>query len=239
MRGMQVPGVRRRGDVPMGPALHTSPPLLLIKSQLAQSRELLCDEMAAEATGLHREYARSLLRLAAMISSGSPAGNLHAIGIFDASILERRVMNLTVRRREMKGRARLAAGVACRLLGVAACGTAMALRMEVKAAAVAKSDSKEKEKGNFTPPKIVYQKEPVYPAHARAEKDTVDGSVTLKVLVGEDGVPQQIHIVKSLRKDYDVSALEAVKDWRFDPAMRDGKPVAVDLMLDVNYQIFP
>lgn len=213
---------------------------LLIKSQVAQSRELLCDEMAAGAMGRNREYAKSLLRLAAMISRGSPARNVHAIGIFDANILERRVMNLTVKRVEVKAMARLAAGAACVVLGVAACGTAMALRMEVKAAAAtAKHSDEAKEHTAVTPPTILSRKSPVYPAQARADKNTVNGTVMVKVMVGEDGKADAIQIVKSLRPDYDRSALDAVKDWTFTPAMRDGKPIAVEMNISINYELFP
>ncbi len=211
----------------------------LIKSQIAQSRELVCDEMAADAMGPNREYAKSLLRLASMISRRSTARAVHAIGIFDANILERRVMNLTVKRREMKGRARLAVGAACVMLGVAACGTAMALRVEVKTKDAASTARNKEESAKVTPPEIIYRKPPVYPAQARADKDVINGTVTLRVMVGEDGTAEAIQISKSLRNDYDRSALEAVKEWKFSPAMRDGKPVAVEMSININYSYYP
>lgn len=213
----------------------------LIKSQIAQSRELVCDEMAADAMGPNREYAKSLLRLASMISRRSTARAVHAIGIFDANILERRVMNLMVKRREMKGRARLAAGAACVVLGVAACGTAMALRMEVKAAAATKrADSQAPAKHAEVPPgemagQIISRQMPVYPAKAKADKDTVDGPVVIGVTVDKDGVPTDLHITKSLRADYDESALTSVKTWRYKPYLLNGEPVAVETSITITY----
>ena len=217
-------------------AFHPVVPLL--KRQVAESRELVCDAMAAEAMGAPREYARSLLRLASMIADRAPARTLHAIGIFDANILERRVMSLTTKRERMRFGTRLAAGAACVLLGVAACGTAMALRMEVKPAASSAKDSKAKDDGTITPPKVVFRKDPVYPAKARADKNTVNGAVVLKVVVGVDGTPENIQVVKSLREDYDRSALEAVREWRFDPGIKDGKPIEIDMEININFQIY-
>ncbi len=216
------------------------PFMLLIRSQVAQSRELVCDEIAAGAMGRNREYAKSLLRLATMISIASPAGNLHAIGIFDANILERRLMNLTVKRREMKAMMRLAVGVACAVLGVAACGTAMALRLEVKAAAAKARDSQAPAKHAEVPPaemagEVISRVAPVYPAKAKADKDTVDGPVVIGITVDKDGVPRDLHLVKSLRADYDESALTSVKAWRYRPYLLNGEPVAVDTSVTITY----
>ena len=213
------------------------PVVSLMKRQVAESRELVCDALAAEAIGAPGEYARSLLRLASMIADRAPARTLHAIGIFDANILERRVMSLTTKRERMRFGTRLAAGAACVLLGVAACGTAVALRMEVKPATASAKENKAKDDGTITPPKIVFKKNPVYPAQARADKNTVNGAVVLKVVVGVDGMPENIHIVKSLREDYDRSALEAVREWRFDPGMKDGKPIEIDMEININFQL--
>ena len=76
-------------------------------------------------------YARSLLRLATMLAKGTPARTLHAIGIFDANIFERRVMNLTEKRVEIRGTRRFAMAAACVVVGLATRASALALRMEV------------------------------------------------------------------------------------------------------------
>ena len=210
-----------------------------LRRSIAQSREMVCDRRAAGFLGTGREYARSLLRLASRMAGEAPARTIHAIGIFDANILERRVMSLTMRKGEAKKRTRLAAGAACVLLGVATCGSAMALRMEVRPKTTSPTDSKAQESATFTAPKIVFRKPPVYPAQARAEKKTLDGTVTVRVTVGEDGVPQGVELAKSLRPDYDQSALDAVKEWRFDPGLRNGKPVTMEMEININYQIYP
>ena len=76
------------------------PAVGLTRARLAESRERMCDAMAAEAISGRELYARSLLRLASILSTAAPAGPLHALGIFDANNLERRIMNLTAKRVE-------------------------------------------------------------------------------------------------------------------------------------------
>ena len=59
------------------------PLLWLTRLRLAETREMVCDAMAAEAVAGRESYANSLLRLASMLSNRMAAENLHAIGIFD------------------------------------------------------------------------------------------------------------------------------------------------------------
>jgi len=65
-----------------------------IKSQIAQTREMVCDRMAAEELRDRRAYARSLLQLASKMQAAT-GGVSHAMGMFDTRILERRIMALT------------------------------------------------------------------------------------------------------------------------------------------------
>jgi TonB family protein len=55
------------------------------------------------------------------------------------------------------------------------------------------------------------------------------GRCFLGVTVDANGVPQNIHVVRELEPELDSNAMEAVKKWRFKPALRDGStPVAVE-----------
>ena len=65
-----------------------------IKSQIAQTREMICDRMAAEQLPDRRAYALSLLQLAGKMRAATSEVS-HAIGMFDTRILERRIMTLT------------------------------------------------------------------------------------------------------------------------------------------------
>jgi len=71
------------------------PATALIKSRIAQTRELACDEMAAGLLPSGKEYARSLLQIAQNIVAGAPAAkSSYAMGLFDTHVLEERIMNI-------------------------------------------------------------------------------------------------------------------------------------------------
>jgi beta-lactamase regulating signal transducer with metallopeptidase domain len=71
-----------------------------VKSQIARTREIICDDMATERLIDRRSYAESLLRLAKMISlSGEPTTS-NAIGIFDANALEERIMTMKAQKKQ-------------------------------------------------------------------------------------------------------------------------------------------
>jgi len=110
------------------------PALWLTRRRMNETREVLCDAMAASAVAGPQRYARSLLRLATQFAQSTNAPTPHAIGIFDAhpfKNFERRVMNLTHRPIQLRGAARLVpAAVSLTLIG-SACTTALALRQQV------------------------------------------------------------------------------------------------------------
>jgi TonB family protein len=212
------------------------PLLSLTRARLAETREMVCDTMAAEAVGGREGYARSLLRLASMLADHAAPKLLHAIGILDANIFERRVMNLTRKSLEVRGAVRLAVAVACGLVAFATCASAMALRMDVTEPSTQDpAPAKVKVKvGDLT---ILNKVPPVYPAEAKANKDTIDGAVLLMVTVGKDGVVGKIKVEKSLRPDYDKSALDAVRQWRYKPYLLNGNPIEVDTTITIVYSM--
>jgi TonB family protein len=83
-----------------------------------------------------------------------------------------------------------------------------------------------------TPPRITKQVNPQYPNNrgVRAE-----GSVIIGLVVSSKGLPKDPHILKSLDKDLDQSAMDAVQQWRFAPAQKDGKAVAVRISLQIQF----
>jgi TonB family protein len=83
-----------------------------------------------------------------------------------------------------------------------------------------------------TPPRIIKQLNPHYP-NDRGVRAV--GSVIIGLVVSSQGVPRDLRIVKSLDRDLDQSAIEAVKEWRFAPAQKDGKAVAVRVSLEIQF----
>jgi TonB family protein len=62
--------------------------------------------------------------------------------------------------------------------------------------------------------------------------------VVLWLIVGQDGRTKDIRISRSLGMGLDQKAVEAVKQWKFEPAKKDGVPVAVQLNVEVNFRLY-
>ena len=71
------------------------PAVALVKSRVAETRELACDEAAASVLRSGSQYARSLVQIAQNILAGAPpAKSNYALGLFDTKVLEERIMNI-------------------------------------------------------------------------------------------------------------------------------------------------
>jgi protein TonB len=89
--------------------------------------------------------------------------------------------------------------------------------------------------GGVSKPIVLYQVEPEFSEEARKAK--FSGNVEVYLWVDPDGKPSHIRVVRGVGMGLDEKAVEAVRQYRFKPAMKDGKPVQVDLYVDVNFQI--
>jgi TonB family protein len=220
------------------------PLLALTRARLAESREMICDTMAAEVIGGRENYARSLLRLASLLSDRTAPRALHAIGIFDANIFERRVMNLTRRNIHIRGARRVAITAACAFLACATCASAVALRMGVDEPS-AQSPHPNPTSINVKPDLLVpiTKVQPVFPPEekekAKAGKKKIDGSVILAVLISKEGSVQDIHVTKSLGVNFDQSAQDAVRQWVYKPYLLNGEPIAVKTSITITYTLKP
>ncbi|MGE5414066.1 MAG: energy transducer TonB [Syntrophomonadaceae bacterium] len=67
---------------------------------------------------------------------------------------------------------------------------------------------------------------PVYPEAAL--KQRVRGEVVLRVEVSETGSPLKADVTKGVRADVDAAAVAAAMQWRFEPAVKNGRPVRTD-----------
>ena len=90
--------------------------------------------------------------------------------------------------------------------------------------------------GGVSAPKAIYAPDPEYSEEARKVKHM--GTVVLWLVVGPDGKPRDIRVARTLGLGLDEKAIEAVRTWRFDPAMKDGKPVAVQINVEVNFHLY-
>ncbi|HEY2394153.1 MAG TPA: energy transducer TonB [Candidatus Angelobacter sp.] len=85
-------------------------------------------------------------------------------------------------------------------------------------------------------PRAIYSPEPEFSEEARKTKH--QGEVILLATIGVDGLPRNLTVVRSLGMGLDEKALETVRTWRFDPAKKDGRPVAVQMNIIVNFNLF-
>jgi TonB family protein len=212
----------------------------LLQKSVAESRETVCDAIAAEALDGRRCYARSLLRLALLIPAGLHGKATASVGIFEANTLERRVGTMMNQGKQLRGAQRLAAITGVLLLTMGTIVGMVGTHLTVRAA------------DNPPPPgrphvlhvssdvmakNLETKVLPKYPEDAKAHHDTVDGVTTLGLTVNEQGLPTNIHVVKSLRQDYDESALDAVRQWRWKPYLLNGDPIAVETSVNVMFSM--
>ena len=148
-------------------------------------------------------------------------------------------MNLTKRSAELRGVRRWSMVAACVAIGAATCVSALALRMGVAAGTGQDKTPTTKLSVNASvmAGNLIIKKNPVYPAEAKANKDTVDGPVVLGAVINEEGVPVKVFVKQSLRADYDQSAMDAVQQWRWKPYLLNGNPTAVKTTITVNYTL--
>lgn len=89
---------------------------------------------------------------------------------------------------------------------------------------------------NQLPQPVATNMAPPYPEEARAAG--LQGKVTLRLRIGVDGRVESLKILTSSgTPSLDESARTAVKQWRFEPARRLGRPVAMDVKTSVSFQI--
>lgn len=62
--------------------------------------------------------------------------------------------------------------------------------------------------------------------------------MVLRVIVGSDGKTHEVAVLHSLGMGLDEKAVEAVRTWRFEPGMKDGSPVPVEINVEVNFHLY-
>jgi TonB family protein len=88
--------------------------------------------------------------------------------------------------------------------------------------------------GNIQAAKIVSQIKPVYPQIALQQN--VGGTVRIEAVVTKEGTLSSVNVVGSSDPLLTQSALDAVKQWRYQPTLLNGEPVEVLTTIDVNYE---
>jgi TonB family protein len=90
--------------------------------------------------------------------------------------------------------------------------------------------------GEVSAPHAIYDPEPEYSEEARKAK--YQGVVVLQVVIGADGRPRDIRVARTLGMGLDQKAIGAVRQWRFEPALKGSQPVAVVVNIEVNFRLY-
>jgi TonB family protein len=85
----------------------------------------------------------------------------------------------------------------------------------------------------ITPPRVSRQVNPEYKPDSEGFRIT--GTVIVGLVVGSKGEPKDVHVVRSLGKGVDESAVEAVRQWTFEPARKANQPVAVKITIEIRF----
>lgn len=87
-----------------------------------------------------------------------------------------------------------------------------------------------------TRPRVIKQVDPTYSDEARKAKK--QGTVTLELTVTKEGLPQNIRVTRSVGLGLDEKAVEAMREWRFEPATKDGIPIDVVIHVYMAFRSF-
>jgi protein TonB len=90
--------------------------------------------------------------------------------------------------------------------------------------------------GGVSNPVLVYAPDPEFSDEARRAK--YQGVCVVGLIVDAQGNPQRVRVVRPLGMGLDEKALEAVRQYKFKPAVYNGKPVPVEINIEVNFRIY-
>jgi protein TonB len=90
--------------------------------------------------------------------------------------------------------------------------------------------------GGISAPRPVSTPDPEYTEEARRAK--YQGTCILGLIVDAEGHPRDIRVTRGVGLGLDQKAIAAVKQWQFQPAMKDGRPVAVLISVEVSFKLY-
>jgi periplasmic protein TonB len=90
--------------------------------------------------------------------------------------------------------------------------------------------------GGVAAPQLIFSVDPEFSDEARRAK--YQGVCVVSLIVDAQGNPQRVAVVRHLGMGLDEKAVEAVKQYKFKPATLQGKPVPVEVNIEVNFRIY-
>jgi len=229
------------------------PAVWLILPRISLSRERVVDAETVRLTGKRRQYLEALWRV---ICSGRQAATAAALPLLGRRDLLDRVVWL--QKENTMSKSRIAFTILVLTITVPAVGVfgANVFRTDAgsslsmsSAPALNEAENDQQEApesklktvsaeslcDEITHPVLVDKVDPAYPPSAREEK--VMGTVIVETVISEEGAVEEIEVLESADERLSAAAVEAIKQWRFEPALCDGDPVSVYYNLTVNFRL--
>jgi TonB family protein len=241
----EVSHVRRRDN--LAAAMHMAveaifwfhPMVWWLGERLVEERELACDEEVLQLGNLPSIYAEGILKTCEFCVGSRVAC---VSGVTGAELKERivRIMTPNLAEKLSPGRRLLLASV-----GVAAVvgpvlfglwNTPRVRAQSPEASQGAGAPHIYHVGGDVSAPQLIIAPDPQYSEEAKRAK--YQGVCVVSLIVDAQGNPQRVQVVRHLGKGLDQKAVEAVKQYRFKPAMLHNEPVAVQVNIEVNFRLF-
>jgi TonB family protein len=195
--------------------------------QMREEQEAACDD-AVLSTGFEpATYAEALVATARQVTSTSLIG-CHMLTHQTLKSRIARLLDMTLPRTSSTaalGRTALASAAMFAVIGLTYAQPPQA-----------PADDKIYKMGNdVTAPRVLQKVDPQYTDEARDAK--IEGTVLLSVVIRPDGLAHDINVTTTPDSGLGVKAVEAVQQWKFQPGTKDGEPVAVRAMIEVNFRL--
>ena len=201
-----------------------------IGTRLVAERERACDEEVLEMGADNRSYAEGIVKVCGFCLRAPAA---FVAGVSGAG-LNQRVEEILLWRRT---RHSLLVRLLPLLLVLVTTGVSFGAGAAARVGAHQEKEQVEKPGNGVTLPRIVREVKPEYTIEAKRAK--IQGSVWLLVVVLKDGNVGDVAVTKSLDQVYglDDEAVKAMKQWTFTPGMKDNKPVAVQVEVEMTFTL--
>lgn len=89
--------------------------------------------------------------------------------------------------------------------------------------------------GGVSAPQVIHSVEPEFTEDAR--RANYQGNVSIRLIVDSQGNPQDVRLASHLGMGLEEKAIEAVRQYKFKPAMYQGHPVSVQIVIDVDFHL--
>jgi TonB family protein len=208
------------------------PAARVLASRLSLARETLVDEATIAHTRDRRAYAEALLEF----STARPR-LLGANALIGRRHLEQRIaliaQEVSMPRSSLAVRMVVAAGA----VALATLVTTSSVPMGATLPAQPEKIYKPGQDTGVTLPRVVREVKPEYtPAAMRAR---IQGTVWLTTIVLANGDVGDVTVAKSLDAEHglDQQAIDATRQWKFEPGTREGKPVSVEVTIEMTFTL--